>query len=71
MTKLSKVEGRGTNRRVVGFLVADLNDGEGDVFFDQWFLHETGSILKKDVLKDMIGVLERMYDDIDLSNQEG
>ena len=50
------------NMKIIGFVVYDENNGEGDIFWDDWFIEQANYVQAADVLSDVSGLATRKYE---------
>lgn len=49
---------------IIGYLMAEKDDAEGEVFLKSWWMLKEGTLAKLDILKDCIGLLQQEYDKV-------
>lgn len=49
--------------KIIGFIVADMEDVEGDIFWDEHAIDKMTSLQKADIFKDVNGLVNKKYDD--------
>ena len=50
------------NLKIIGFVVYDEDNGEGDIFWKDWFFEQADFVQAADVLSDVKGLAERKYE---------
>ena len=50
------------NLKIIGFVVYDEDNGEGDIFWKDWFFEQADFVQAADVLGDVKGLAERKYE---------
>ena len=50
------------NLKIIGFVVYDEDNGEGDIFWKDWFFVQADFVQAADVLSDVKGLAERKYE---------
>lgn len=50
-------------KKIIGLIVADEENAEGEIFWDQWFFKDP-QIFHADIMKDVSGLTERKYEEI-------
>lgn len=47
--------------KIIGLIIADVENAEGEILWDDYFLAQNKDISGADILKDILGLAERKY----------